>query len=272
LAIHFSKWIDTRFELPATDLPDLGLERNPEAAAEYIRSHWQIGQLPVRNLVHLLESKGVRVFSLSVASTEIDAISTWKGDTPYVFLNTYKSSERSRFDAAHELGHLVMHKHGGPQGRKAELEANAFASAFLMPRGSVLANAPKFVTLPELVRLKKVWGVSLAALNYRLHQLKLVSDWQYRALSIEIAKRGYRVNEPNEGERETSLVLPLVFSNLYENDGLTRGRVAQELDLFLPVLETIMFSLIMTGVEGGRRSTRGGTERAKDSARLSRVK
>jgi len=27
------------------------------------------------------------------------------------FLNTYKTSEHSRYDAAHELGHLTLHRH-----------------------------------------------------------------------------------------------------------------------------------------------------------------
>jgi hypothetical protein len=47
---------------------------------------------------------------------------------------------RGRFDAAHELGHLVMHGHERPlPGPEAEREANQFASAFLMPRADVVA-------------------------------------------------------------------------------------------------------------------------------------
>ncbi|WP_419757134.1 ImmA/IrrE family metallo-endopeptidase [Teredinibacter turnerae] len=75
-------------------------------------------------------------------------------DIPFVFLNTKKTAERCRFDAAHELGHLVMHCHGAPQGQEAEKEANAFASAFLMPRRSVLANAPRSATLKSLISHK----------------------------------------------------------------------------------------------------------------------
>src|SRR5438094_162699 len=82
--------------------------------------------------------------ALAIDAKEVDAFSMWHGETPFVFLNTKKSCERSRFDAAHELGHLVLHRHGVPQGQQAEAEANAFASAFLMPRASVLAMAPRF--------------------------------------------------------------------------------------------------------------------------------
>jgi Zn-dependent peptidase ImmA (M78 family)/DNA-binding XRE family transcriptional regulator len=252
LAIHLAKWLDDRFEIPLPDVPDLSQESVPEAAAESLRQQWGIGQLPVRNMIHLLEAKGIRVFSITVDAREVDAISTWKGSTPFIFLNSYKSAEHSRFDAAHELGHLVMHRHGGPQGKEAEAEANAFASAFLMPRGSVLANVPRFATLPELRRLKKIWVVSVAALNHRLHELKVISDWHYRSLCIEISKMGYRTHEPEEAPKESSLILPKLLANLYQEDGFSRSRIAHELRITLPELENLLFSLVMTGLVGGR--------------------
>jgi Zn-dependent peptidase ImmA (M78 family) len=84
-----------------------------------------------------------------------------------VFLNAFKSAERSRLDAAHELAHLVLHKHGGPrQGRDAEIEANNFASSFLMPKADVRSRLPFVGRLDELLVAKKRWGVSTAALAY----------------------------------------------------------------------------------------------------------
>jgi Zn-dependent peptidase ImmA (M78 family) len=140
------------------DSADLSSETNPESAAEYVRDRWALGQQPIKNMIHLLESKGVRVFSIAVEAREVDAFSTWKGGVPFIFLNSYKSAERSRFDAAHELGHLILHRHGEPQGRQAEIDANRFAAAFLMPKAGVLANAPKFVTLPEFEPQSKKRG------------------------------------------------------------------------------------------------------------------
>ena len=40
---------------------------------------------------------------------------------------------RSRFDASHELGHLVMHEDVEPGTREVEGQAQDFASSFLMP-------------------------------------------------------------------------------------------------------------------------------------------
>ncbi len=262
--LHLSAWLKKKFELPSVQIPDISLTSDPEAAAEFVRRTWGLGNLSIRNVIHLLESKGVRVFSLALDAREVDAYSMWADGTPYVFLNSNKSSEHSRFDAAHELGHLVLHKHGTPRGIEAEKQAHTFASAFLMPRGSVFAHAPRFPNYNTLVALKKIWTTSVAALAYRLHELKLMTDWQYRGICIEIAKRG-RDKEPESAPRETSIVLPQIFASLYR-DGMSRGQVAKELAIPTSELEQLLFGLTMTGIVGGGRKT------ATKDAELSRVK
>jgi Zn-dependent peptidase ImmA (M78 family)/DNA-binding XRE family transcriptional regulator len=258
IALMLNDWIETRFELPAPDLPDLSREGGPEAAAETLRRAWGIGELPIKNVVHLLESKGVRVFSLSMDAAEVDAFSMWRHTSPFVFLNTKKSAEHSRFDAAHELGHLVLHRHGSPQGREAEQEANAFASAFLMPRASILANAPRLATVDHLVKLKGHWIVSVAALAYRLHTVGILSDWHYQSIYVELSSRGYRKKEPNSAPRETSQLLPKVFSAL-RDESVSKGDIAGELCVPAEELEQLVFGLAITGISnsgGPATSTR----------------
>lgn len=253
IALMLNAWIEARFELPSADLPDLSREDSPEAAALALRQQWGLGELPVKNMIHLLEAKGARVFSLSLDAAEVDAFSMWRQSTPFVFLNTKKSAEHSRFDAAHELGHLVLHRHGSPQGREAEREANAFASAFLMPRASVLAYAPRMTTLDHLIQLKKLWGVSVAALTYRLHTVGVLSDWHYQSLYIELSSRGYRKKEPNEGARETSQVLQKVFAAL-QDERISRNDIASELHVAAEELDQLVFGLALTALNGGKSS------------------
>ena len=280
LALMLNEWIEGRFNLPATDVPDLGRERtakapkrgpsddgvtypanvgsgSPEAAAATLRSHWGLGEMPVKNMIKLIESKGIRVYSLAIDAKEVDAFSMWHGGRPFMFLNTFKSAEHCRFDAAHELGHLVLHKHGSPQGPDIEREANAFASAFLMPKASVLAKAPRHITLPALVKLKKYWSVSVAALNYRLHALGLTSDWVYRTLCIQLAEEGYRTSEPEPIPHERSLLLEKVFGAL-KDEGVSRRNVAAQLNLAAEELGALTFGLILNLLpgsgSGGKRS------------------
>lgn len=275
IALMLNEWIETRFNLPPPQLPDLGREpsalttlaaradyeddvpfptqqsaQGPEAAAEALRSYWGLGELPVKNMVTLLESKGIRIYSLAIDAREVDAFSMWYGGQPFIFLNTYKSAEHCRFDAAHELGHLVLHRHGQSHGPELEREANAFASAFLMPRRSVLCNGPRSATLPGLVEHKKYWSVSVAALNYRLHALGMTSDWTYRTLCVQLAEAGYRTHEPNGCVHEKSLVLEKVFSALRE-DGITKAAVADALLIPRDEINALTFGLMLNVLPGG---------------------
>jgi Zn-dependent peptidase ImmA (M78 family)/DNA-binding XRE family transcriptional regulator len=251
IAFLFDDWISKQFGLPEPDLPDLKEDITPESAAKLVRQMWSLGDRPIKNMVHQLEAKGVRVFSLCENTKSVDAFSVWRRSVPYVFLNTFKTAERSRYDAAHELGHLVLHKHGGPSGggNDAELQANNFASAFLMPRADVLAKIPRVTSLNQIVQAKNIWHVSVAALNYRLHKLEITTDWQYRTFSIQISQNYGQ--EPNSIRRETSIVLDSILSDL-RSRGFNKHKIAEELSIPVKEIENIVFGLSnMQSIEGG---------------------
>ncbi len=269
IAFIFNQWIEQRFTLPKPDLIEVEKGEEPEAAAMMLRQHWGVGELPVRNVIHLLEAKGIRVFSLAENTVEVDAYSLWKDNTPFIFLNTVKSAERSKFDAAHELGHLILHKHGAPIGQDAEREADQFASAFLMPRSSVLASASRLATLSTLIKLKKKWGVSLAALAYRMHKLGLLSDWHYRTLCIEMSRQGYNKTEPEGIEREHSKIWEMVFSSL-RDDRITKEHIARDLDIHISEIEALVFGLVLMNVIHG--SNNKSSTKPHDSSHLRVVK
>lgn len=253
IAFKVNQWVEDRFSLPQADLPDLS-DLGPEEAAATLRRAWGLGNAPIPNMVHLLESKGIRVFSLTEETREVDAFCTWYEGKPFVFLNTIKSAERSRFDAAHELGHLVRDiysmQHGQAHGPEMERQADAFASAFLMPKESVAANQPPAYTIKYLMKLKHYWGVSLAALAYRFNALGLVSEWNYRSLCIEIAKNGYRTNEPEPIVRETSQLLTKVLDILHSRKQ-GRREIAESLCLSVDEINALTFQLTKLSVVSG---------------------
>lgn len=250
LAIELDELLSNELNLPKSDLPNL---RNtaPEEASRTLRSHWGLGSKPISNTVHLLESRGVRVFSLAEDCADIDAFTITHGATPFVFLNVMKSAERGRFDAAHELGHLVLHRHGVATGREAESEADAFASAFLMPSDDVIAHASALPSLTDLVGLKLRWGVSVAALARRLYDLLLIREWHYKQLCIEISRRGYRTSEPEGLPRETSLLLRKSFDLLRTQKNMSRRDIAERLHVTVEEHDALVFGLVLSGVRGG---------------------
>ncbi|PWE52532.1 XRE family transcriptional regulator [Metarhizobium album] len=253
LAYLFSDWVDENFSLPEPCLIDLKGE-SPEVAARSLRQEWGLGEQPVKNMVHLLEAKGVRVFSLAENTRTVDAFSVWRGTRPFIFMNTIKTAEHGRFDAAHELGHLVLHRHGGPSGRRAEDEANRFASSFLMPAADVIARLPRIHTLNQIVEAKKRWAVSVMAMIYRLHALEIISDWQYRMFCIQASDHGYRTSEPFGIQREQSVVWQKVLTALW-TERITKNEIAERLSIPTAEIENLLFGL--TGAASAS-SDRGG--------------
>lgn len=251
VATDLNRWLEERFKLPARNIPTLP-HLPPAEAAERVRAYWGLGEAPVPNMVHLLEANGVRVFSLPPDCLDVDAFATTRPDTPFVFLNTRKSGERGRFDVAHELGHLVLHcEHRVPGSKETENEANEFASAFLMPRAGLLAQQLYDASVERILSAKRRWGVSAMALTYRMHKLKLLSDWRYHQTAKQLTQMGYRSAEPGSSIiRESSQLLAKVFEAL-RSHGITSVDLANQLHLPLEDLNGYVFGLIPTGIQGG---------------------
>lgn len=247
LALLLGDWLAERFVLPTPDVPSLP-KLDPETAAEVVRARWGLGVAPVGDMVRLLEAHGVRVFSLPADCASVDAFSFHWRQTPYVLLHTGKSGERGRFDAAHELGHLVLHsEHRIPHGPEAEQEANQFAAALLMPRASVLAHGLTGATSDRILAAKRTWRVAAMALTYRLRELGLLDDAAYRTACVDLSRRGYRSGEPGGIARETSPMLRQVFT-LLRREGIAPGEVAAALHLTTTELQQYVFGLVPTAV------------------------
>jgi len=251
IAIMINDWIEARFRLPTADIPTL-TGHDPESAAEIVRAGWGLGERPVTNMLHLLEAHGTRIYSLTAENDELDAYSLYWYGRPFVFLSTGKTGERGRFDAAHELGHLVLHgEHQVPSERPAaEVEANRFAAAFLMPRASVLAHGLANATPDQIVQAKRVWNVAAMALTHRLHELELLTDWGYRSACVQLSRMGYRRAEPEGIQRESSQLLGKVFRSV-RADGMTPARIAAELGISPAELLGHVFGLTLTPVKCG---------------------
>ncbi|MFJ2202393.1 helix-turn-helix domain-containing protein [Streptomyces violaceusniger] len=255
IAATLNTWLERKFSLPKPDVPSLP-ELDPEQAAEHVRGLWGLGEATAPNMVHLLEAHGVRVFSLAPDCLDVDAFSTTRHGTPYVFLNTRKTGERGRFDAAHELGHLILHSgYQSPRGPEAEAAADNFASAFLMPRSGILAQQLSNATVDRILSAKRRWKVSAMALAYRLRTMHLLSEWRFHQAAKQLAQMGYRKGEPNSDlVRENSLLLAKVFEAL-RGIGMTPAEIAAEMNIDPEELNHFVFGLIPVGFQGGGELT-----------------
>lgn len=189
------------------DLPEYGIsEADPasdeaiERGAELCRSQWGLGWGPISNVTRVAENAGAVVMRVSGLSHEVDAVS-FATRRPIIALNSSgKSACRARFGVAHELGHFALHAGVLTGDRLTESQANRFASAFLLPRASFIAESHKALRRSRLnwdglSELKMRWGVSKAALLYRGHQLGVFTDDQVRGGYITLRRHGEAVEE-----------------------------------------------------------------------------
>ena len=190
-------------ELPSVQIPQIpvsglqaGREELEEIAAEVRRSFGMPGG-PVANVTGVLEEHGVLVIRLPLDTADVDAFSLPFHDRPVVVLGTDKNDRaRSRFDAAHELGHLVVHSDQIWGVKEVEQQANAFAAAFLMPKADIRHELPDRADWPTLFELKQKWQVSLAALLMRARTLERMSEGNYLTAVKAASARGWRRIEP----------------------------------------------------------------------------
>jgi Zn-dependent peptidase ImmA (M78 family)/DNA-binding XRE family transcriptional regulator len=241
LAVEIEAVLADQFELPTFDVPDLRESATtPEQAAMLLRREWGLGTGPVANMVHLLEGRGVRVFSLTEDAADVDAFCFWHGPAAFVVLNLRKSGERGRFDAAHELGHLTLHRPIDFRDKEVEREADAFASEFLVPREALRAQLPAVITHDTVFKLKRFWKVSAMAMVKRLKDIGHLSDWVYRSMCIRLSRDGYRSGEPGGIDREESSLLPEMIR---AEDGVPIGDIARALHVRASEISPLIFNV-----------------------------
>ena len=168
-----------------------------------VRRLWGLGNGPISNVLSLLESKGVIICKYELTGESIEAFSFWNGTRPFIFMASEKDSgARVRYDLAHELGHLILHKWIEQSEledktclKAIEAEANKFAGAFLMPSTS-FPNEVYTTRLDAFIPLKERWKVSIQAMVHRCRDLDIIDDDQALNLYKQISFRKWRKKEP----------------------------------------------------------------------------
>lgn len=227
------------FDIPP-DFRKLTFERI-EAIASETRQYFQIPSGPVPHLINILEKHGVVVAKGNLEAETLDAFSEflehWR---PFIFLGADKNvAVRSRFDAAHELAHLVLHRDVEKKHlvikkdfKILETQAHRFASAFLLPENEFLEDlwAP---TLDAFRTLKGRWKTAIAAMIKRCEDLDVLSENQARRLWVNLGRRGWRKREPLDDSIpvETSSFLRQCFELLVMENVKTKREIMDDLML-----------------------------------------
>jgi Zn-dependent peptidase ImmA (M78 family) len=160
-----------------------------EAAAKQLRTIWELGIGPINSMMELLEDKGVKIVSISmpenVSGSKAFAKQGSSDAAALMVVNSDHNGERQRFTLAHELGHLVLRFDEVLLPKQQEKAADRFAGAFLITQELLEKHLGKYRTaiqMPELLYLKRIFRVSIAALVVRCGQLGILAQGSYRRL------------------------------------------------------------------------------------------
>jgi Zn-dependent peptidase ImmA (M78 family)/transcriptional regulator with XRE-family HTH domain len=246
LGLELLTAVEDYVDLPEVSLPslehhDLTTTAGLEAAAADARRDLGLTDGPVPNVVRLLESHGVLVLRVPEGRVDrqVDAFSTSATIRPVVVMSPLKDDKaRSRFDAAHELGHLVLHADAEPGSKVVEHQAQSFAAAFLTPADQIAEDLPRRLDWQILHRAKRRWGVSLKALLYRARSLGLITDGTYRRGNMQLADWGNPEPGPLGPPEQPSLLG--TAASLLGQSGITVDQLASHAAMPLEIAKDLI--------------------------------
>ena len=180
-------------------------EQGVPAVAAAMRSHFGLGEHePVHDICGLLESQGVKVLSVNIATDAFLGLSVSEDDGgPAVIVNTWERLpvEHWIFSAAHELAHLLLHLLAYQvdeelEDKGQERDADVFASHFLMPEAVFRREWDDTVGLPlfdRVLKVKRVFRVSWRTVLFRISE-GMSDPNQRKGLWIHFANAYKKVN------------------------------------------------------------------------------
>lgn len=178
----------TQFHNPIKDTKVSTLE-DAIHAADLLREKWHCGDGPIASILRLLERKGIKILSTELPD-DVWGMSTW-ADTSYPLMvldmrQKKTTVERLRFTAAHELAHLLL---AFPVNAELDIEkrCNKFAGFFLFTRQALIeemgGEKRDVLTLEEMIDLREVYGISIAAQVHAAWDIRMISrehyDWWF---------------------------------------------------------------------------------------------
>ena len=231
-------------EFEKVNLPQIPTNVTPQEAANILREYWGLGNRPIENIVYLAESNGLIVTDFETATGDVDAFShKITSDDMETYLIGYSKNKRTaariHFDVSHEIGHILLHNWredleciDKEEFKEIELQAHAFASAFLLPEVEFRKDVSPYATnLAYYTELKKTWKVSIAAMIRRAKDLDIITADDYSRLMRNMQKQGIRKTEPLDDELVTAepSLLRQAIKILFDQKVFTPNEFLEEL-------------------------------------------
>lgn len=244
---EINDYLNNYVNFPALNLPKIVYEEDGiepidneliENYAKILRDFWRLGNVPIDNLINIVQKNGIMVSKMNLKLDKLDAFSVWFNNKPFIFLSSDKDTNvRIRFDIAHELGHLLMHADYYSEEdlknktihEKLENEANRFAGALLLPK-ITFAKDVFSTSIDHFIQLKTKWKASIGCMIYRCENLGILSSNQIKYLKDQMTARVYWRKEPldNTMPIEKPFAHKQAIMLLLDNDIITPYQIIEE--------------------------------------------
>ncbi len=205
-------------------------EQVKEAALK-LRDFWNIGSDGIINVIDLLEEHGIKVMEIN-AQESFEGLSSMVNDLyPVIVLNKSFPSERKRFTALHELGHLILNFDESVSEKDEETLCNLFANEMLILESMfrrIIGDSRREITYPELRAVQIHFGISCDALMYKAKTCGIISEPRYKSYCIQKNRNSAfkeRIEQSYYPQEESNRFNRLVY-NALSNELITISKAA----------------------------------------------
>lgn len=263
-------------EIPnyAAEIKSAGIAvQQGERVAYEERCRLRLGDAPIHGIAELLSEQGIWTATADLPDSMSGLFIHNKSTGFGILVNAAHGLERRRFSYAHEIAHVLFDREQSIRmtfqknsSELAEMRANAFASAFLMPSGGVVRwlnsigkghpsrlsqttfnvadclameteirarSGSQVITCQDVAVLACRFCVSYDAAVWRLKNLSHINSAQARTLldQKEIAKRHIEFldkdNQPEHPEQEFRSQLIWLAVEAFRQEKISRGRLLE---------------------------------------------
>jgi Zn-dependent peptidase ImmA (M78 family)/DNA-binding XRE family transcriptional regulator len=214
-----------------------------EDVAKKVREAWDLGTIPIPDLVETIEDQGLKIFMTAHhANHKFDGMVAYANEKPIIVVGKDWPGDRQRFTLAHELGHLVL------EGRLSkdideEKACHRFAGAFLVPKDRAIEALGKqrtWIEPQELSMLKKEWGLSMLGWVFRARDLDILPQYRATQMWNLFKEKTWNITEPGEPypSQDSHLYSQLVYRALAE-EFIGESKAAELLSMTLSSLRAL---------------------------------
>lgn len=187
-----------------------GQQGDPEELALRVREKWNVGNDPIPNVHALLEDHGIKLWFADDCDKRFDGFSAHTDRGPVAVVARHLPAVRKRMTALHEAAHILLEPLGMDP-KEEEKFVPGFTGALLLPADSlkaILGTKRKTISFPELLEIKKRYGISMSGVMMRARDLGIITGDEVTTFFRFRAGKKWRSEKKEPWDEEAGQVFP----------------------------------------------------------------